>query len=739
MKEVGSEPGWVQLFNGKDLTGWDAGETPGAWKVDDGAIVGTGKSASLATKKAYAEFHLRADIMLNPGEAAIAFRRPAEEVRTHRKQGSTSVSYTRPLPFWETKHDDANTGVPGWTRIEITAEAGHFEVKVGGKTVIGPEKLLLPLRPDRAGPIVLRTSASGGTMRFRNVEIKEPPPTFKDDKERLQGRWVAESVEMDGQPRPQEIVKRMSLTFSGNRVKTVPVVAETPYRRELRSISMNKANPKKIDIIDENRKGTFGIYRFDDDRFVLCGGDDDEKDRPTEFSSKGGKNRMVAVFKRATAEDSGWVQLFNGKDLTGWSAGANADAWKVVGSELVGAGKGTVLRTDRKTSTDFHLRAELKLRRGDQAAIGFHNTSEEVRIGIDGDYATVDYIAPNGVGFMHQGINPKEILQEEVKPIRVEIIAKLDHIEVKLNDRTIIKGRLLLPGGAPDRSGPILLKAPDSGRGVRFRKIEIKEFPPTPADPLPEPKLVKRPERQMELKAIGLAYTSCLEYRKKPPASAADLKDLLKADPKAWTALNDGSVVFFYNVGVLKMIEGASRTVLAYETRTPDSGGYVLMADGFVRLVTADAFKKMHLAGPRPEPGWVPLFNGKDLSGWKTLPGKKADWKVETGELVGRSSPESLLFSESVGTYQGFLHLKADVKLNAEGIAICDFLRVDPTKFDDAPGDAIAGYEADLDFTPGTPSSPIGKVSLRGRRPKRMQQGRASRARPCPINGSAWR
>src|SRR5262245_33575598 len=38
-----NDPGWVQLFNGKDLKGWTAHrEYPGFWKVDDGAIVGAG-------------------------------------------------------------------------------------------------------------------------------------------------------------------------------------------------------------------------------------------------------------------------------------------------------------------------------------------------------------------------------------------------------------------------------------------------------------------------------------------------------------------------------------------------------------------------------------------------------------------------------------------------------------------------------------------------------------------------
>jgi len=38
--------------------------------------------------------------------------------------------------------------------------------------------------------------------------------------------------------------------------------------------------------------------------------------------------------------------------------------------------------------------------------------------------------------------------------------------------------------------------------------------------------------------------------------------------------------------------------------------------------------------GAKEEGGWIPLFNGKDLTGWKAE--GNAEWKVEDGLLVGR-------------------------------------------------------------------------------------------------------
>jgi hypothetical protein len=55
-----AEPGWVQLFNGKDLTGWvKVGQEQ--WTVEDGAIVGVGVTKEygyLRTEQKYIDFDL---------------------------------------------------------------------------------------------------------------------------------------------------------------------------------------------------------------------------------------------------------------------------------------------------------------------------------------------------------------------------------------------------------------------------------------------------------------------------------------------------------------------------------------------------------------------------------------------------------------------------------------------------------------------------------------------------------
>jgi hypothetical protein len=74
-------------------------------------------------------------------------------------------------------------------------------------------------------------------------------------------------------------------------------------------------------------------------------------------------------------------------------------------------------------------------------------------------------------------------------------------------------------------------------------------------------------------------------------------------------------------------------------------------------VVTADNKKD-------DEQGWVHLFNGKDLEGWKTHPDDKAKWEVKDGVLIG-SGPAGHLFSER-GDYENFIY-RVEAKINDHG------------------------------------------------------------------------
>src|SRR6516162_11415050 len=93
------------------------------------------------------------------------------------------------------------------------------------------------------------------------------------------------------------------------------------------------------------------------------------------------------------------------------------------------------------------------------------------------------------------------------------------------------------------------------------------------------------------------------------------------------------------------------------------------------------------------EKGWVQLFNGKDLTGWKVYPKGTGEWKVKDGILVG-SGKASHLFSER-GDYKDF-HFLVEAKINDKGNS-GQYFR---TKFESG---FPTGWEAQINATHGDP------------------------------------
>ena len=71
----GAEEGFVEIFNGKDLTGWEG--NPTLWSVQDGVITGQttadnstkGNTFLIWTKGTVADFELRCSFKLTPGDS----------------------------------------------------------------------------------------------------------------------------------------------------------------------------------------------------------------------------------------------------------------------------------------------------------------------------------------------------------------------------------------------------------------------------------------------------------------------------------------------------------------------------------------------------------------------------------------------------------------------------------------------------------------------------------------------
>jgi len=93
--------------------------------------------------------------------------------------------------------------------------------------------------------------------------------------------------------------------------------------------------------------------------------------------------------------------------------------------------------------------------------------------------------------------------------------------------------------------------------------------------------------------------------------------------------------------------------------------------------------------GDKTTDGWIQLFNGKDLTGWKTFDAKQLEkvWYVKDGVLYSKGRDTSHLFSEK-GDYENF-HYRIEVKISEKGNS-GQYFR---TKF---AGGYPPGYEAQI-------------------------------------------
>lgn len=94
-----------------------------------------------------------------------------------------------------------------------------------------------------------------------------------------------------------------------------------------------------------------------------------------------------------------------------------------------------------------------------------------------------------------------------------------------------------------------------------------------------------------------------------------------------------------------------------------------------------------------PEGGWVPLFNGKDLTGWKRNGEER--WTVERGTILCESTANKYGYLTTEKTYRDF-----DLRLKFKGEAAGNsgvFLHARITGVDPQHGPDIEGMQVEVD------------------------------------------
>ena len=171
---------------------------------------------------------------------------------------------------------------------------------------------------------------------------------------------------------------------------------------------------------------------------------------------------------------SGWVSLFNGKDLTGWRMDRpNPTAvWNVEKGALVSPGNGPELIHDSKFE-DFRLRVEFNC--GENSNSGIYLRGRyEVQVETD----SLDEPPSHHMGGVYGFLAPLPELPRrpgEWQTFEITLLGR--RITVVQNGQSIINDKEIpgITGGALDANekgpGPIMLQG-DHGR-VQFRKVRL--------------------------------------------------------------------------------------------------------------------------------------------------------------------------------------------------------------------------------------------------------------------------
>lgn len=180
------EEGWMLLFDGRSLEGWDeVGE--GSWRVEDGALVadsGEDGIRLLVTEDDYSDFELRVDFLAEPETNSGVFLRVVTDA-DGKPRDMVELNIAPPEnPFPTGSLMRVRLGADGapsfgltervagvahadqWRTFHVIAEGGRIQVELDGEPLVE----LQDPEPLERGLIGLQHNQ--GRIAFRNIKVR---------------------------------------------------------------------------------------------------------------------------------------------------------------------------------------------------------------------------------------------------------------------------------------------------------------------------------------------------------------------------------------------------------------------------------------------------------------------------------------------------------------------------------------------------------------------------------------
>jgi hypothetical protein len=165
--------GRVDMFNSRNLDGWQAESHPEAWSVRDGVIVGNGSKCNLFWMRGeFADFDFQAAANISDGgNSGMFFRKgfgPLALRDMRRRSTAPTKIPRRPTGCYNFQNVYEQLVPPNtWFTQEVIAQGNHIVIQVNGKVTV--EYI------DDKGYLALQQHHQGSIVKFRNPRIKPLP------------------------------------------------------------------------------------------------------------------------------------------------------------------------------------------------------------------------------------------------------------------------------------------------------------------------------------------------------------------------------------------------------------------------------------------------------------------------------------------------------------------------------------------------------------------------------------
>lgn len=163
--------GWDDLFNGRDLDGWEP-QSKVDWQVKDGAIVAAkGAVGLLTTRGVYRDYELEVEFRAEEGTNSGVFLSTPKEVTDPATEcyelniAPAANPYPTGSLVGRVRHDGGEA--PEWRKFRVKVESGRVEVWLNGTKVVDYKDR----KPLAGGHIGLQFNQ--GRVEFRNIRIQK--------------------------------------------------------------------------------------------------------------------------------------------------------------------------------------------------------------------------------------------------------------------------------------------------------------------------------------------------------------------------------------------------------------------------------------------------------------------------------------------------------------------------------------------------------------------------------------